>query len=146
MKMNWGNKLVVVFVAFAALIGTLVYKSVNTKYELVSKDYYKDELRYQDKIDGKVNADKLSGLAIVQNSESLTIVMPKEVAGHKLDGELWFYCPTDATKDKKISLNLTPENLQVISKKEVVKGKYHLKLSWKEGTENFFIEKELVVE
>ena len=40
--MNWGNKLMLVFIVFALLIGTLVYKSINTKYDLVSKDYYKD--------------------------------------------------------------------------------------------------------
>ncbi len=143
--MNWGNKLVLVFVAFAALIGTLVYKSVNTKYELVSKDYYKDELRYQDKIDGKANADKLSGLSIIQNKESITVVMPKELVGHKIEGELWFYCPTDAVKDKKIPLNITVENFQIIPKEEVVKGNYRLKLSWKEGLENFYIEKDVSV-
>jgi len=49
--MNWGNKLVLVFIVFGAFIGYLVYQAVNTKYDLVSKDYYKDELRYQEKID-----------------------------------------------------------------------------------------------
>lgn len=35
--MNWGNKLVLVFVAFIALIGTLVYKAIHTQYDLYRK-------------------------------------------------------------------------------------------------------------
>ncbi|MFZ8343681.1 FixH family protein, partial [Staphylococcus aureus] len=54
--MNWGYKLLLAFISFALIIGILVYKSINTKYDLVSTEYYKDELRYQDKIDGSGNA------------------------------------------------------------------------------------------
>ncbi|OYZ47929.1 MAG: hypothetical protein B7Y19_07425, partial [Sphingobacteriales bacterium 24-40-4] len=60
--MNWGNKLVVVFVAFALFMGYMVYRALSTKYDLVSKDYYKDELRYQERIDGVKNAVALDSV------------------------------------------------------------------------------------
>ena len=41
--MSWGNKLLVAFIVFAAGMFYLVYRSVNTNYELVEKDYYKSE-------------------------------------------------------------------------------------------------------
>ena len=90
--MNWGNKLVIAFLLFAGLMFTLVYKAVNTKFELVSKEYYKDELRYQDKIDGVSNANKLSNVLITQNDSQLTVELPKEMKGFRCDGEIWFHC------------------------------------------------------
>ena len=53
--MTWGNKLLLVFAAFALLIGTLVYKCMQQNFELVSKDYYNDELQLykQKKLDAK---------------------------------------------------------------------------------------------
>ena len=74
--MNWGNKLVVVFIVFGAFIGYLVYQAVNTKYDLVSKEYYKDELRYQDTIDRQKNASKLSDVKIEQDADAVTIHLP----------------------------------------------------------------------
>ena len=88
------NKLVLVFIVFAALIFTLVYKAVNTKFDLVSKDYYKDEWRYQEKIDGIHKANTLSSVAITQNNSTVTLALPKEMNGEKVAGEAWFYCKT----------------------------------------------------
>jgi hypothetical protein len=64
--MNWGNKLVVVFIAFALFMGYMVYRALSTKYDLVSKDYYKDELRYQERIDGVKNAVALDSVTIAK--------------------------------------------------------------------------------
>ena len=50
--MNWGNKLLITFLVFGAGISFLVYRSMHTNFELVEKDYYKSELRYQEIIDG----------------------------------------------------------------------------------------------
>ena len=41
--MNWGNKLLVTFVVFGAGMIFLVYRAVKTNYELVEKDYYKND-------------------------------------------------------------------------------------------------------
>src|SRR5687767_12771606 len=129
--MNWGRKLILVFTAFAGLMSTLVYMCTKQQFDLVSKDYYKDELRYQDKIDGKNNANKLSELVINQNSENLVIKLPQELNGLAVSGQAWFYCPTDAAKDQKVTLDTDAEGRQFISKAKFAKAKYLLKLNWK---------------
>ena len=143
--MSWGNKLVVVFILFAILIGTLVYKAVNTKYELVSKDYYKDELRYQDKIDGKNNASKLSNVSVTQDADAVLIDLPSEMKGKKIDGEAWFYCKTDAQKDRKIALQVDTSGRQLILKSQLAKGAFELKLNWQSGGEKYYTEQNITV-
>lgn len=143
--MSWGNKLVIVFIVFAAFILTMVYKAVNTKVELVSKDYYKDELRYQDKIDGVNNANKLSSVTVSQNSNELVVDLPKEMKGLKTEGDIWFYCSNDETKDKKLSLQVDDSGRQFIAKNKISKGNYLMKLTWKSGGNSYYSEKALIV-
>lgn len=143
--MNWGNKLVIVFIVFAGLMATLVYKAVNTKYELVSSDYYKDELRYQDKIDGVNNANKISSISVNQDATQLILDLPKEVKGIKTEGEIWLYCGSDASKDRKIALQVNESGRQLIAKNRIAKGKYQLKLTYKSGGTNYYNEQSLTV-
>ena len=56
--MNWGNKLLILLL-FLERMFYLVYRSVNTNFELVEKDYYKSEFRYQQVIDGTNRANSL---------------------------------------------------------------------------------------
>lgn len=143
--MNWGNKLIVVFLLFAILIGTMVYKSFQSKPHLVSEDYYKDELRYQDKIDGMANTAKISDVIVAQDSAFVTIYLPKELNGNKIEGEAWFYCKTDENKDKKFPLEVDANGKQSILKKQLSKTNYQVKLSWKVGAVNYYIEKEITI-
>jgi len=143
--MNWGNKLILVFILFAVLMSVLVYKSVNTRYDLVSKDYYKDELRYQDKIDGMANAAKVSDVTVSQDSNNVIVDFPKELNGYKTEGEAWFYCATDDVKDKKIALQVDANGRQTFPKNQLSKTNYLLKLSWKIGNSNYFAEKSVII-
>ncbi len=143
--MNWGNKLVIAFLLFAALMFTLVYKAVNTKFELVSKDYYKDELRYQDKIDGVSNANKLSNVIITQDAGQLIVELPKEMKGILCEGEIWLYCSNDESRDRKIPLQLDSSGKQIILKNTLAKGKYQCRLNWKSTGNLYYNEQNLTV-
>lgn len=143
--MNWGNKLMIVFLVFAGLMATLVYKAVNTKYELVSKDYYKDELRYQDKIDGVNNSNKIGNISVNQDESQLVVSLPKEMKGIATEGEIWLYCSSDESKDRKIALQVDEEGRQFIAKNTLRKGNYQLKLTYKSGGSNYYSEQNLTV-
>ncbi len=143
--MNWGYKLMLVFIVFALLIGTLVYKSINTKYDLVSKDYYKDELRYQERIDRTSNADSISAVAITQDNTNLIIQLPKEQIGFKTEGEILMYCKTDADNDVQFSLQTDSTGKQLIDKKKLHKGAYQLKLTWQTDKKKFYNQHDIFI-
>jgi hypothetical protein len=98
--MNWGRSLILVFVLFAAFMGYLVYRASGTHFDLVSKDYYRDELRYQDKIDGFRNAASMDAVnMLIDSLGNLQIRFPDQMRGKTMEGDLWLYCKTDAAKD-----------------------------------------------
>ncbi len=143
--MNWGNKLVVVFVVFALFMGYMVYRALNTKYNLVSKDYYKEELRYQERIDRVKNAIALGDVTIGQDATTIQIQLPKAHKGYAVKGEVFFYCITDATKDFKLPLQVDASAIQVVMKKQLQKAAYQVKLNWQVGKFAFYNEQKLIV-
>ena len=106
MTLNFGHKLMLAFLAFGLLMGLLIYKSLHTEFELVSKDYYKDELAYQDVIDARHNAATLSSAILLSyKDKQLKIQLPNEMINKLESGEIDFYCPSDSDKDTNLPLS-----------------------------------------
>lgn len=124
--MNWGYRLTLLFAGFAALIMTLVYKATHTKYELVSKDYYSDELRYQEKIDGRNNAAQAGAITLVTNGRFIEIALPQSLQQPD-SASVWLYCPTNASHDRRIPLHFLNGSAS-IDKTQLAADNYELRL------------------
>jgi|APLak6261698228_1056238.scaffolds.fasta_scaffold00749_3 hypothetical protein len=146
MTLNWGHKLTIAFIAFATFIFFLIYKTTQSHFDLVSKDYYKDELAYQQVIDGTNQANKLSSSILVeQQKDQISIQFPLEMKQKKAEGTIFFYCTADSKKDKKIAINLSEEAVQLIPAKEILPGKYVVKTTWKADNQNYYNEQPVTV-
>lgn len=144
--MSWGNKLIVVFIVFAAGMSLLVYRSLSTNFELVEKDYYKQELRYQQKIDGANEANNLTGVVSLKQDETgILLQLPDEMKEKNLSGEVWFYCAYDEKKDKKFPMQTNKDATQLFKLEEIEPGKYTVKINWKDGDKNYYSEQTLTV-
>jgi hypothetical protein len=145
--MNWGYKLFFTFIVFAALMSYLVYRAVNTDFQLVEKEYYKSELRYQEVIDGtnRVN-NLLSPVTLVSNKETITLQLPDEMRNRKVEGVIWFYCAYDAAKDKRLVLNPDASGRQQIAATEFLPGTYTAKIQWQHEGKQYYSEKSLLLE
>src|SRR5690242_13425679 len=109
LKLNWGWALTIVFIAFATHISLLVYKCTQQQFDLVSTEYYNDELKYQDKIDGMRNAKQLTPVQLIQSDNKLSLQLPKELNGYTLTGQVWLYCPANAALDYKAPLQVNEQ-------------------------------------
>lgn len=145
--MNWGYKLFFTFLVFAGLMSYLVYRAVNTDFQLVEKEYYKSELRYQEVIDGTNRVNDLSSpVTLVSNKEIITLQLPGEISNDKVEGNIWFYCAYDAARDKKIVLNPDASGRQQIPVSELLPGNYIAKIQWQQEGKQYYSEKRLLVE
>jgi len=144
--MNWGNKLLLTFIAFGAGMFFLVYGSLHTNYELVEKDYYKSELRYQQVIDGTNRVNQLSTeVKIMQTAEGVVLQLPEEFKTGSINGDSWFYCVYDEKRDRKFPLQLNADAQQVFSNGSILPGKYTVKISWNSDGKFYFSEKLLII-
>ncbi len=143
--MNWGTKILIVYLVFVAGIVFMVFKSSMQKTDLVTTDYYAKELKYQDKIDEMKRVSALSAEVKYEiKADEVVIEFPKDFEGRKITGEAVLYCPSDENKDIKQSFSLQDELLKM--KIPAVKsGLYQLQLTWQDGGVSYYFEKKIFI-
>jgi hypothetical protein len=111
--------------------------------DLVTADYYAEELKFQDKIDEHKNAAVLSSEIKVDFKDNvLTLTFPEEFKGKQLKGDLLLYYPADENKDIKFDFTTT----DAIVKKELPKGIYgqhEVHINWSLDAVNYYFEKKI---
>ena len=143
MKLSWGYKIMFVYIAFVAGMGVLVLKASNQKFDLVTKDYYDQELKYQQVIDQAANSSRLSAPVTIERKESgLKINFPDEMKNKKKLIDFYLYYAADAKKDFRKSFELD-ENELVQALPVGMKGMYELKLSWETDGVKYYFEQKL---
>ncbi len=143
--MNWGYKIILVYVVFISGILFMVYKSSSQKTDLVTTDYYAKELQYQQKIDAMKNVTLLSDTVITEvSNQQLRIVFPQDFSGEKITGNAVLYCPSDENKDVSHSFSLKDEPL-LLPLHAVNKIKYELQVSWQAKGKDYYFQKALLI-
>lgn len=144
--MSWGFRITILYLSFVALIVTLVVMCYGQKVELVSKDYYKQELQYQDRIDAINNANSATHTihhAVDANGILLTAGPEFLQSGFK--GTVNFFRPSDSSKDFNTELKFDAEGKQMIAGDKLEKGLYKMQLSWQSGGKNYFKEQVITI-
>lgn len=145
--MNWGNKLLITFIVFAGMMSTLVYKALHTDFELVEKEYYKSELKFQEVIDGTNRANALNGgIKLSQQNDVVSLQLPAEMKGATIQGNIWFYCSYNARQDKKFVMKVNSDAIQEFPAGAVRPGNYLVKVSWEKDGLNYYTEKGVQVQ
>lgn len=143
MRITWGTKIFIAYTAFALGILFLAYKASQQNFDLVTENYYEAELKYQHVIDEKDRAAQLSEEPKISHTiNSVTIQLPKEFAAAAVEGELYLYRPSDATKDLRRPFSAATGAIQLTFDKEL-SGMYDAKLSWQSGGKRFLVEKKI---
>lgn len=141
---HWGNVLILVFIIFASGIGFMAYKSFQTPVNLVTKDYYEEELRYQDKINQENNAAGISNIDLSQDQHNVIVSFPKEIIGKKIEGNIYFYCAANGKRDLTFKIAVDSTGKQNISLKEIFPNtSYKVKFTYKADSTTYFSEKDI---
>ena len=132
-KFNWGHGVVVALALFMGFILFMVFVFPNGKQnsEMVSDNYYEDELHFQKVIDSKKNAEQLEEKPIYsETNEGIKITFPDNIIpdGKKIDFSL--FRTDDKNLDVNKTLNLSNNSDFIIPKEILVKGSYTLKVKW----------------
>jgi hypothetical protein len=143
MKINWGYKILIVYVAFVIGIMFLVFKANQQKFDLVTPNYYEAELKFQNVIDQKQRVAELSSQPKISHSvNSVTIQLPEEFFNKEVKGEVYLYRPSDASKDIKTSFS-TKKSFVEMFLHEDLSGAYDLKLSWQADGKSYYNEQRI---
>lgn len=137
--MNWGKWIFVAFVSFTLFIGTLVTVCIRQDVSLVTPDYYKQELAYQDQMNRRQNADALTErprIDLNQNKLTVTFADFNKVTR----GELKLFRPSNARLDQTFELKSTSNSIQTFDIDFPQRGMYKASISWVMNDKEYFME------
>lgn len=142
--MSWGTKIAFLYIGFVLMIVFLVFKSNNEKVDLVSPDYYAQELKFQDKIDGQNNMNSLSGkVEYSAKNQSVEIKFPNELIGKIKTGDILFYRPSDSSLDITDKLNLDSLGAQTITNSKFKRGVYRMEIKCALDDKKYYFEEQI---
>ena len=142
--MNWGNRIVLVFVLFAAFILYMVVQAFNQNYDLVAEDYYAQEINYQQKLDQKTNLEKLEKrVSVSMEKQSVVLSFPSD---QKPTGEIYFYHPSQKLFDQKIAISMDSQNRQFVDRSDLIAGNYRVNITWKSDGKEYFQQEKIYLQ
>lgn len=142
MKINWGTAIVLVFIGFISFIMYfVVHMNTNKKYEhdLVTEEYYKKELAFQEEIDAEKNSRALlNDVSMKKTPQGLSIQFPQEKEFQKISGVISLYRPSNKQLDFTIPITLQ-QNSMIIPDENMIEGKWKITIDWEyENTRYLF--------
>lgn len=143
--MNFGVKIVILYLSFVALILTLVFMSYNQDVELVSSDYYMQELNFQKKINAIKNEQALyRSINHVLTDNQIVLTVDSGLLSNDFEGTIKLYCPSDSKKDVEFKMHFK-DTVQVINTNKLPRGTYKLQLSWTSNQKKYFKEEGIFI-
>jgi len=147
-NMSWGYRIVILYVAFVGGMLYLVYRCTQEDVELVSTDYYEQELKYQDKINQEQNShNDHANLHINYQSEKqeIEIKFPEHLSNEKMKGDITMFRPDNSKLDYKIPV-LVQNGKQIIPTEKLMRGLWRIKTSWTAGATPYFQEEKIFIQ
>lgn len=142
--MNFGKWIVVAFVLFTLFIGSLVTVCMQQDINLVSIDYYQQELVHQQKINLVENAKTLQFLPEITIQGSVVTIKYRDF-GKVENGELQLFRPSDSNLDRKFLIKASGSDEQHFPLEVYKEGLYRASMKWTMDGKDFYFEKLIVL-
>ena len=145
----WPYAIIATFVLFASYIGYMVQQALRTDVELVSPNYYQQELAYQQRMESVARTAALPAPVQVRYeaaAQRLTLELPAALAAPGVRGQVHFFRPSDQKLD--FTLPFAPvgrPGRQLLSTARLRPGHWRLRLDFTASGQAYFIEKELSI-
>lgn len=139
--MNWGKGIVLVFVCFIAIMGTMVTICIKQDdIHLVTKNYYEEEIRYEHQIQRISNASLLDHAVLTFDNthKSMALQLPEGATG-----TIHLFRPSDARLDRKYEFTIEGQEAKNLDLSQLIPGYWRVKLSWKDGETEYFKEQKI---
>jgi len=146
MKFNWGTGIVLAFVAFIAFIMYFVILASTdnrANHDLVTEEYYKEELAYQNEIDALSNAkDYATRFSFVHQENGLAITFPPKMKYKEIKGKVSLYRPSNKHLDFDFPISLSNKHL-LIPDKRLLDGRWDIKIYWNYQGKELLVKKSI---
>ncbi|WP_377469552.1 FixH family protein [Pontibacter silvestris] len=144
----WPYAIVTAIVLFMSYIIYFVVQAMGQDVDLVSTNYYQQEIAYQEHMD-KVGRTKATGdVQLNYNAEAQNILLqlPAGFKSKRVNGNISFFRPSDDALDFDVQLQLGRDMSQLVSAEEMKSGLWKVRVNFTADTETYFTEKTILIQ
>ncbi len=147
MKLNWGTAIVLAFIGFISFILFFVVRmstDYRANHDLVTEDYYRAELGYQQELDDQNNTSRNNvELTIAQTVDGILVSFPSHLNPTEISGTISLYRPSNKKLDATLEISLS-DNEMLIPKNLLMEGRWDIKVAWDYQGESYLTKEKLV--
>ena len=146
MKFNWGTGILIFLILFLIACGIFIAFAMRQKVELVHEDYYERGVDHSTQMEVEErSAPYQEAILAVQLEGTLQISMTDSLAVSCDSARIQLYRPSDNQLDMNISYD-PGRGALVISREDLVPGRYIMKLSWYSGGLKYEVDRTLNIQ
>ena len=144
----WPAAIIITFVVFFAGTVGLVVLAAHQRVDLVSNDYYEQEIRYQQRL------DQVSRTSVVRSqvrvsydpvARAIRITLPAAHAQGRAVGRVHLYRPSEAGLDRDARLELDPQGVQSVNADKLLPGLWKVRVQWKVDGQDYFVDERVII-
>ncbi len=136
--MNWGKSIALFYTLFVIAILSVVAFSFTQDVNIISEDYYQQEIAYEEQIERLKNTSELAVKPTVELIRNHVEVVFED--NQKPKGNILFFRPSDGSKDWHLPISLGADGTQQIDFSTRQQGKWIVKLLWRDGDKEYYQE------
>jgi nitrogen fixation protein FixH len=144
----WPAGIVAAFAVFITATVTLIVVATRNRMELVTPDYYEQEIRYQQQMDRLERTRALGSTVRLVHDPArnrLSIQLPSEHVGRSTAGRIHFYRPSAAGQDRQIEFQPDSTGEQSVDAGQFSPGLWKVRILWTVGNEEYFSDDTVVL-
>lgn len=142
-KFNWATGIFLAYSAFVALIIIMVISTYKQNIDLVTPDYYEQELKYQQRQAELIRSNHLQENVLVKMTDAALIL--KFPQGKSISGEVELFRPSDKRMDVELPISTNADGEMYINTSPMKSGMYKIQISWMMDDISYFNEETIVI-
>lgn len=146
MKFNWGTGIVISIIVFLIISFAMIFLFMSQKVDLVTDNYYEKTLIYQNQIDEAERTKEINNkIRLEYLNDQMKFAFPDSVAKQIKYGEIYFYRPSDSSKDFKSTFELNENGVLLLDASKIEKGYWKVRMRWIMNEESYSIERTVMI-
>jgi hypothetical protein len=144
----WPLGIITAVALFIAGTVGLIVMACSQRTDLVSPDYYEQELKFQGQIDRVARTQRAASQASVAYDPAgkcITVSLPSDQARREVSGSIELYRPSAAGMDRAVRLEPDANGIQRLDASGLASGLWRVRVLWTAEDQSYYLEQKVVV-
>ena len=144
----WPVSIIAFFTVAIIWCSTFIVFCSRHPADLISANYYEEEVRYQGHINRVQQTQERAPLASIVYDAAvrrIRISLPVDASQSKVVGKIELYRPSAANLDRQMNLEVDAGGIQAIDAASLLPGLWKVRVTWTADSREYFIDQKIVV-